>query len=383
MRFKQTARKYCEGLPRATFKKGSLKKRRSAAKETLKIKIGQYCKNQIPSDDEEAAGDWTDLTPSLPSSPEVADFVDKINQETEVTVHSPPGTPPLAEPSIGATLALLDVPIQPEPLIASPRPLPLLHTPPRSPFEEGMTEDLPVSDYAAGEEQNPEEAVSSTTGGQSEEASQEVYTSEQQVPQVTAETISTSGTPPPSARPKFPVAAMKCPRKEFQGKAQRVMKAKEPRQRPRRLTALQEIRKLQTSFEDILPFAPFARLVRELCSDLVQMRFTKEAIQALRSSAEAYLLEIFEKANLACRHAGRCTLQPKDIRFVRRVLDHDTSMGNSEEAIRDWNLDVLTDRAKRITLKEARSKEVCRRKKLRELARLRREAYRRQAQRRN
>ena len=382
MRFKQTARKYCEGLPRATFKKGSLKKRRSTAKETLKIKIGQYCKNQIPSDDEEAAGDWTDLTPSLPSSPEVADFVDKINQEAEATVHGPPDTPP-PEPSIGATLALLDAPKQPEPLIASPRSLPLLHTPPRSPFEEGMTEDLPIPGGAVGEEQHPEEAVSSTTGGQSKEASQGEPIPEQQVPTVVAETISTSGTPPPSARPKFPAAATKCPRKEFQGKAQRVMKAKEPRKRPRHLTALQEIRKLQTSFEDILPFAPFARLVRELCSELIQMRFTKEAIQALRSSAEAYLLEIFEKANLACRHAGRCTLQPKDIRFVRRVLDHDTSMGNSEEAIRDWNLDILKDRAKCITLKEARSKEVCRRKKLRELARLRREAYRRQAQRRN
>ena len=119
MKFKQTAQKYCTGLPRATFKK-SLKERRSAAKETLKVKIGQYCKNQIPSDSEEAAGDWTDLTPSLPSSPEVADFVDKLNQENDVAVHTPPGTP-LPEPSIGATLALLDIPAPPEPLVASPR----------------------------------------------------------------------------------------------------------------------------------------------------------------------------------------------------------------------------------------------------------------------
>ena len=37
------------------------------------------------------------------------------------------------------------------------------------------------------------------------------------------------------------------------------------------------------------------------------MRFTREAIQAFRSGVEAYLLEIFEKANLACMHAGRCT----------------------------------------------------------------------------
>ena len=98
-------------------------------KETLKVKIGQYCKNQIPSDNEEAAGDWTDLTPSLPFSPEVADFMDKLNQENDVAVHTPPSTPS-PEPSIGVTLALLDVPAPQKPPIASPRPLPILHTPP-------------------------------------------------------------------------------------------------------------------------------------------------------------------------------------------------------------------------------------------------------------
>ena len=87
------------------------------------------------------------------------------------------------------------------------------------------------------------------------------------------------------------------------------------------------------------------------------MRFTKEAIQALWSGVEAYLLEVFEKANLACRHAGRCTLQPKDIRFVRMVLNHDVTMGSSEEAIQGWQMDNLKDRAKRITFDEAKTKE--------------------------
>ena len=113
------------------------------------------------------------------------------------------------------------------------------------------------------------------------------------------------------------------------------------------------------------------------------MHFTKEAIQALRSGAEAYLLEILEKSNLACRHAGRCTLQPKDVRLVRRVLDHDVSMGCTEEALQGYKLDFLKDRANRITLAEAKSKEAIRRKKLRELARLRRKAYQRQANRRH
>ena len=343
--------------------------------------IGKYRPvNRIPSDDKDTPGDWSSLTPLIPSSLEVANFVDRLNQESEAAAHTPPGTPP-QEQSIGETLAMLAVPAPQEPSVGSPRPLPILHTPPRSPFEEGMTEDLPLPDLPA-DPLGAETAVSSTTGGQPEEVSQAEPEPESPVPLVSAETISTSGTPPPAARPKYPTAATKCPRKEFRGKAQRI-KTKEPREKPKKLTALQEIRRLQTSFEDILPFAPFARLVRELCSDLVQMRFTKEAIQALRSASEAYLLEIFKKANLACQHAGRCTLQPKDIRFVRRVLDHDISMGSSEESIQVWQLDVLKDRGKWITLKEAKSKEACRRKKLCELAHLRHEAYRRQAQRRN
>ena len=161
------------------------------------------------------------------------------------------------------------------------------------------------------------------------------------------------------------------------------MKTKEPSRKPKRLTALQEIRKLQKSFEDLIPFAPFARLVRELCHELVEMHFTKEAIQALRSGAEAYLLEILEKSNLAYRHAGRCTLQPKDVWLVRRVLDHDVSMGCMEEALQGYKLDFLKDRAKRVTLAEAKSKEALRRKKLRELACLRRKAYQCQANRRH
>ena len=203
------------------------------------------------------------------------------------------------------------------------------------------------------------------------------------MPQDRTETVSISDTPPSVARPRLLTAAKKCPRKEFRGTAAQVAKTKEPSKKSKRLTALQEIRKLQTSFQDLIPFAPFARLVRELCSELVEMCFTKEAIQALRSAGEAYLLEVLEKANLACRHARRCTLQPDDVRLVRRVLDHDTSMGCTEETLRNYKLDFLKDRAKRITLAEAMTKEAIRRKKLRELARLRRKAYQRQANRRH
>ena len=63
-----------------------------------------------------------------------------------------------------------------------------------------MTEDLPLPDPPVEDGQSTEEAVSSTTGGQPEEVSQakKAHTRVTQAPQVTAETISTSGTPPPS-----------------------------------------------------------------------------------------------------------------------------------------------------------------------------------------
>ena len=377
MRTKQTERKTQKGLPRATFG-SSLQKRRSGATGILKVKIGKPRRNRIPSDDEEAPACWSDISPSIPSSPEVEQLVDKVNEEytASMAADTPPDSPP-PQLSIGETLALLDQPQEEVVSPLSPRPLPILNSPPRSPFEEGMIEDLPVPS-------SPNEVVAATAiSSPSEEPPAEEPC--QTASEVRSETISTSGTPPPLSRPRAPTAAVKCPRKEFRGTAKRVVKQKEPRKKKAsktRLTALQEIRHFQSKFEDVLPFAPFVRLVRELCKEIRTMRFTKEALQALRSGAEAYLLEILEKANLACGHAGRCTLKDKDIRLVRRVLDHDISMGCTEASIQAWQKDLLKERAKRITYKEAQTKEACRRQKLRELARMKRAAYRRNAQRR-
>ena len=96
---------------------------------------------------EDVPGDWHDLTPSLPSSPEVESFVERLNQECKATAKAdtPPNSPP-PEAKIGETLQLLDVPVSENQPMGSPRPLPILHTPPRSSFEEGMTEDLPLPD---------------------------------------------------------------------------------------------------------------------------------------------------------------------------------------------------------------------------------------------
>ena len=173
-------------------------------------------------------------------------------------------------------------------------PVPIPRTPPRSPFEEGMLEDLLAMEPQPIIVAPIEEAVTSTT----EEASQEKGM------KVTSETVSEVSTPPTTAHPRFPTAAMKCPRKEFRDLQKSTQQAKKPLQPPKTLTALQEIRKMQSTFDDILPFAPFSRLIRELSHELVEMRFTREAIQAFWSGAEAYLLEIFEKANIACMLEG-------------------------------------------------------------------------------
>ena len=116
MKIKQTERKSCTGLPRAKFPK-SIWKQRSTAK-ALKVKIGKF--NRIPSDSEEVPGNCYDLSSLLPSSPEVENFVDRINKECEATarVDTPPDSPPTA-PSIGETLQLLVMPAE-EPQAVSP-----------------------------------------------------------------------------------------------------------------------------------------------------------------------------------------------------------------------------------------------------------------------
>ena len=174
MKIKQTEQKTCTGLPRAKFPKSIQKW--SAAK-ALKVKIRKF--NRIPSDSEEVPGNWYDLSPSLPSSPEVENFVDHLNKECEATarVDTHPDSPPTA-PLIGETLQLLVVPAE-EPQAGSPRPLPILRTPPRSPFEDGMTEDLPLPDLPSETPPDVEATVSPPTDLNQEEHSQQEHTREE------------------------------------------------------------------------------------------------------------------------------------------------------------------------------------------------------------
>ena len=84
--------------------------------------------------------------------------------------------------------------------------------------------------------------------------------------------------------------------------------------------ALREIRKYQSSTDLLIRKLPFYRLAREIAQEFKSdIKFTKEALQALQESAESYLIGLFEDANLACIHAKRVTIAPVDIQLARRI----------------------------------------------------------------
>mmetsp|Transcript_41381 Transcript_41381/g.69008 ORF Transcript_41381/g.69008 Transcript_41381/m.69008 type:complete len:99 (+) Transcript_41381:1737-2033(+) len=76
------------------------------------------------------------------------------------------------------------------------------------------------------------------------------------------------------------------------------------------------------------PVSPFpVRSVTREISDKLQSRpeqegdyrWGAEALDAIQEAAEAYMVQIFEDANLCCIHAGRVTVMPKDIQLARRL----------------------------------------------------------------
>ena len=71
-----------------------------------------------------------------------------------------------------------------------------------------------------------------------------------------------------------------------------------------------------------IPAAAFKRLVKEIAQDyknIPDARFSKEALTLLQYATERYLSSLFEDANLHAIHAGRTTLQIKDINLSRRI----------------------------------------------------------------
>eukprot|EP00916_Digyalum_oweni_P005702 GHVL01009879.1.p1 GENE.GHVL01009879.1~~GHVL01009879.1.p1 ORF type:complete len:166 (+),score=20.95 GHVL01009879.1:466-963(+) len=87
---------------------------------------------------------------------------------------------------------------------------------------------------------------------------------------------------------------------------------------------LQEIRFYQTTTDLLIPKAPFVRLIKEIQQPYTRhhmegFRWTPEALMALQTAAEAYLVGLFSDAILLTYHARRVTLFVQDIRLARRI----------------------------------------------------------------
>jgi histone H3 len=117
----------------------------------------------------------------------------------------------------------------------------------------------------------------------------------------------------------------KAPRRQLATKAARKSApssggVKKPRRYRPGTVALREIRRYQRGTELLIRKLPFQRLVRELSQPMkTDLRFQSTAILALQEASEAYLVSLFEDANLCAVHAKRVTLMPKDFHLARRI----------------------------------------------------------------
>ncbi|OAX44563.1 histone-fold-containing protein [Rhizopogon vinicolor AM-OR11-026] len=136
-----------------------------------------------------------------------------------------------------------------------------------------------------------------------------------------------SDEPGPSKRPRQPTARKSTGRAKPTPASVRAQRKKR-RYRPGTL-ALREIRKYQRSTDLLLRRLPFSRVVREIALDMMTdtnytgeetgLRWQSSAILALQEATEAFLVHLFEDANLCAIHAKRVTIMQRDIQLARRI----------------------------------------------------------------
>ena len=86
------------------------------------------------------------------------------------------------------------------------------------------------------------------------------------------------------------------------------------------IIAMQEIQCFQKSVDLLIPLLLFQRLIHEIVQSFkVGLQFQSSAILALQEAAEAWLVGLFERANLCCIHRGQQMIAPKDFYLVWRI----------------------------------------------------------------
>lgn len=85
--------------------------------------------------------------------------------------------------------------------------------------------------------------------------------------------------------------------------------------------ALREIRKYQKTGDRLIQYVPFSRLVREISQGITStdLRFQRQAIEALQEATESYLVGLMEDVNLCAVHAHRVTIMKSDITLAARI----------------------------------------------------------------
>ena len=307
VRTKNTSRKYPNGLPPARF---------PSIATGMEERNRHYQQLQLIGE-EAPTTDWTDLTPSFeePLSPALTRTVDQLNREYEEfppqdieelsdlveDLRNNPPTPVTIEKVMETTMEEIE---EPSPLVQPSTSTPTIVT----------------------------ETVAETL----------------RVPLLLAKHV-TAAPAPTKSRPRPPTGAAKCPRPSPRGPTE------EPKKKKKRinLTALQEIRKYQSEVKPLLPLLPFIRVVRDILNWQGPYRITREAILALRTMVEDYLVTTLEGANLACMHRNRCTLAPQDIRLYRRIKGEDEQIGETLESQEARRRDWAKYKEGRLTLVEA------------------------------
>ncbi|KIX95432.1 uncharacterized protein Z520_08949 [Fonsecaea multimorphosa CBS 102226] len=83
--------------------------------------------------------------------------------------------------------------------------------------------------------------------------------------------------------------------------------------------ALRHIRKDHKSTGLVIPKMDFQRVIREIAQDLGIERVQASAVGCLQESAEAFLVSLFEDANLVARHGKRDTIGKKAMQIAFRL----------------------------------------------------------------
>ena len=317
VRTKNTTRKYPTGLPPARY---------PAIATGMEERNRHYQQLQLIGA-EAPTTDWTDLIPSFeePLSPALTRTVDQLNRENEE----------LPPQDIEELSDLVED---------------LRNNPPTPATIEKVMET------ATEEIEEPSPLVQPSTSAVVAETIAETP----RAPLLLSKRV-TAVPAPTKSRPRPPTSAAKCPRPSLREPTE------EPKKKKKRinLTALQEIRRYQSEVKPLLPLLPFIRVVRDILNRQGPYRITREAILALRTMVEDYLVTTLEGANLACMHRNRCTLAPQDIRLYRRIKGEDEQIGETQESQAARRRDWAKYKEGRLTLVEATVLDTERRRKLR------------------